>query len=245
MPNLQTFLTLLRSLLHCPIRAHLKSTMASSTVFTSAPLFLALIFITTISSEAKDFLVGGTTNAWKIPTSKTDSLNSWAEGTRFQIGDSLVWKYEAKKDSVVEVTREAYLSCNATDPISQNDEGNTTVRFERSGAFYFISGEKGHCQKGQKLIVVVLSRKSGGSASSSPSPAPMGSFDGPAIAPASGDARRIGGSSHVVGALVVLGGLVGMVRNLGYSGPSPQASWGSGFYPAGQPSPACRCFGSE
>ncbi|KAK1316316.1 hypothetical protein QJS10_CPA05g02213 [Acorus calamus] len=188
--------------------------MASSTVFTSAPLFLSLIFISTISSEAKDFLVGGTTNAWKIPTSKTDSLNSWAQGTRFQIGDSLVWKYEAKKDSVVEVTREAYLSCNATDPISQNDEGNTTVRFERSGAFYFISGEKGHCQKGQKLIVVVLSRRSGGSASSSsPSPAPMGSFDGPAIAPASGDAHRIGGSSHVVGALVVLGGLVGMDSN--------------------------------
>ncbi|KAK1316311.1 Early nodulin-like protein 1 [Acorus calamus] len=182
--------------------------MASSTVFTSAPLFLALIFISTMSSEARYFLVGGATNGWKIPNPASDSLNSWAEANRFQINDSLVWKYEAKKDSVVEVTKEAYLSCNATNPIFQNDEGNTTVRLEMSGPFYFISGEKGHCQKGQKLIVVVLSKKSGGSASSSPSPAPMGSFNGPAIAPAGSDASRRVGGGHVVGALMLVGMVV-------------------------------------
>ncbi|KAK1275611.1 Early nodulin-like protein 1 [Acorus gramineus] len=177
----------------------------------AAPLiFLTLIFITTLSSEAKDFLVGGTTNAWKIPSSPSESLNRWAESTRFQIGDSLVWKYEAGKDSVLQVTREAYLSCNTTGPVAEHGDGNTTVGLDKSGAFYFISGEKGHCEKGQKLIVVVLSKRS--SSVSSPAPAPMDS-EGPAIAPASGGAaavaaRRGGG---IVGGLVVLGGLVGLL----------------------------------
>ncbi|KAK1286975.1 Early nodulin-like protein 3 [Acorus calamus] len=177
--------------------------MASTTVSAAALLFLTLIFITTLSSEAKDFLVGGTTNAWKIPSSPSDSLNHWAESTRFQIGDSLVWKYEAGKDSVLQVTREAYLSCNTTGPVAEHGDGNTTVGLDKSGAFYFISGEKGHCEKGQKLIVVVLSKRS--SSVSSPAPAP--------IAPANGGAaavvpRRGGG---ILGGLVVLGGLVGLL----------------------------------
>ncbi|KAK1322682.1 Early nodulin-like protein 3 [Acorus calamus] len=188
----------------------------ASTV-SAAPLFLSLIFITTLSSEAKDFLVGGTTNAWKIPSSPSDSLNRWAESTRFQIGDSLgkcvyktVWKYEAGKDSVLQVTREAYLSCNTTGPVAEHRDGNTTVGLDKSGAFYFISGEKGHCEKGQKLIVVVLSKKS--SSVSSPASAPMGS-EGPAIAPARGGAVALGArrGGGIVGGLVVLGGLVGLL----------------------------------
>lgn len=45
-------------------------------------------------SEAKEILVGGKTDAWKIPSSQSDSLNQWAGSSRFRIGDSL-GKYES------------------------------------------------------------------------------------------------------------------------------------------------------
>ena len=40
-------------------------------------------------SQSKDLLVGGKTDAWKIPSSESDSLNKWAEKARFLVGDSL------------------------------------------------------------------------------------------------------------------------------------------------------------
>lgn len=57
-----------------------KRALASSLVLIS--LLLGL-------SEAKDLLVGGKLDAWKIPSSQSDSLNQWAESSRFRIGDSL------------------------------------------------------------------------------------------------------------------------------------------------------------
>ncbi|XP_022853866.1 early nodulin-like protein 3 [Olea europaea var. sylvestris] len=40
-----------------------------------------------------------------VPSS-VDEFNKWAEKTHFQIGDCLVLKYDAKADSVLEVTEE-------------------------------------------------------------------------------------------------------------------------------------------
>lgn len=57
----------------------------SRNVFVMAILFFSLLSFT----EARDHLVGGKTNSWKIPSSESDSLNRWAEKTRFLVGDSL------------------------------------------------------------------------------------------------------------------------------------------------------------
>ncbi|GMY29177.1 early nodulin-like protein 1 [Fagus crenata] len=141
-----------------------------------------LLFVLSYS-EAREIMVGGKTDAWKIPSSQSDSLNQWAEGSRFLIGDSLVWKYDSGKDSVLQVNKENYVSCNTSNPIEEYKDGNTKVKLDRSGPFYFISGSKGHCEKGQKLVVVVLSprhRYTG----ISPAPSPV-EFDGPAVAPTS------------------------------------------------------------
>ncbi|KAL7239253.1 hypothetical protein ACSBR2_005200 [Camellia fascicularis] len=43
--------------------------------------------------------------------------------------------------------------------MAEHKDDNTKVKLNRSGPFYFISGEEGHCDKGQKLIVVVMSAK--------------------------------------------------------------------------------------
>ncbi|KAE8656638.1 Endomembrane protein 70 protein family [Hibiscus syriacus] len=105
-------------------------------------------------TEAKEILVGGKPDAWKIPSSESDSLNKWAENSRFRIGDSLEYK-----------------------------DGNTKVKLDKSGPFYFISGAQGHCEQGQKLHVIVMSQKRRYTGIS-PAPSPA-EIEGPAVAPTS------------------------------------------------------------
>ncbi|KAG6625617.1 early nodulin-like protein 1 [Carya illinoinensis] len=118
-------------------------------------LLLISLFLSFI--EAREFLVGGKTNARIISASNLESLNKWAEGSRFQIRDSLVWNYDPSKDSVLQVSKKDYESCSTSSPIAVYKDGNTKVKLDRSGPFYFINGTEDHCEKGQKLATVVLS----------------------------------------------------------------------------------------
>lgn len=65
-----------------------------------------------------------------------------------------VFKY--KKDSVMEVGEGDYRLCNATHPALFSNNGNTVIKLDHSGTFYFISGASGHCEKGQKMILRVM-----------------------------------------------------------------------------------------
>ena len=113
----------------------------------------------------------------------------------------LVWKYDGGKDSVLQVTKEAYASCNASNPIAEYKDGNTKVKLEKSGPFYFISGAKGHCEQGQKLLVVVLSpRQRYTGISPAPSPAEI---ESPAVAPTSSAAALKAGFLVTLGVLVL------------------------------------------
>ncbi|AES59115.1 putative cupredoxin [Medicago truncatula] len=172
---------------------------------------LVLFVLFGCAFAAKDILLGGKTDAWKVPSSESDSLNKWASSVRFQVGDHLILKYEAGKDSVLQVSKEDYDSCNISKPIKHYNDGNTKVRFDHSGPYYYISGEKGHCEKGQKLTVVVMSLKGGSRpiVAFSPSPSPA-EVEGPAAsavapAPTSGAAVLQGGGVFVaVGVFVAM-----------------------------------------
>ncbi|KAF7806535.1 early nodulin-like protein 1 [Senna tora] len=170
-------------------------------------LTLIFVFLLISPSHGRDFLVGGTHNSWALPLPSQDSLNRWAQNQRFTIGDSLLWKYDKKSESVLEVKEENYGSCNISDPVVSYNDGDTKVDLNRSGPFYFISGSEGHCQKGLKMSVVVLSTRHGGGRISSPAPAPAPSPPdsqdeaAPAPAPHSGGVGgRLGGGG--VGELV-------------------------------------------
>ena len=56
----------------------------------TVPFVVACLVIFSSSSalEAREFLVGGTENAWKIPPSPM-ALNQWAGRNRFRVGDVL------------------------------------------------------------------------------------------------------------------------------------------------------------
>ncbi|KAG6389567.1 hypothetical protein SASPL_151038 [Salvia splendens] len=165
---------------------------------------LLLIFVSLSFSEARDHLVGGKSGAWKVPASDAESLNHWAEKSRFNIGDSLVWEYDGSKDSVLQVTKRDYVTCNTSKPIETYTGGSTKVKLPHSGPYYFISGANGNCEKGQKVIVVVISERRG-NLKISPAPSPTES-EGPAVAPApaSGAGSLSGGFLAVVlGAMLV------------------------------------------
>ncbi|XP_054820002.1 early nodulin-like protein 1 [Prosopis cineraria] len=172
--------------------------MAASSTASS----LAFLFLLFGLSAAREILVGGKTDAWKIPSSQSDTLNQWAERSRFQVGDHLVWKYDGGRDSVLQVSKEGYANCNTSNPVGEYNDGNTKVKLDRPGPFYFISGANGHCEKGQKLVVVVLTPRNR-HMGFSPAPSPA-EFEGPAVAPTSGAAAL------QVGLMAALGGVLAL-----------------------------------
>ncbi|BFG17948.1 hypothetical protein CerSpe_042220 [Prunus speciosa] len=163
---------------------------------------LLLIFLLFSFSEAREILVGGKTGSWAIPSSESQSLNKWAESSRFRVGDTLVLKYDSAKDSVLRVTKEDYANCNVSNPIEQHKDGETKLHLDQPGPFYFISGTKGHCEKGQKVIVVVMTPRKHYGISPAPSPAEV---DGPAVAPTSSATSLQGGLLVVAFGIFALG----------------------------------------
>lgn len=124
-----------------------------------------------------------------------------------------MWKYDEEKDSVLQVTKDAYINCNTTNPAANYSNGDTKVKLERSGPYFFISGSKSNCVEGEKLHIVVMSSRGGHTGGfftgSSPSPAPSPALLGaPTVAPASG-----GSASSLTRQVGVLGfvGLLAIV----------------------------------
>ncbi|XP_076948863.1 early nodulin-like protein 3 [Bidens hawaiensis] len=111
-----------------------------------------------------------------------ESYNHWAERNRFQVNDTLVFKYTKGLDSVLLVNEEAYNKCNTTNSIQTLNDENPIFKFTRSGPFFFISGHNDKCENGEKLIVVVMAVRHhkivNSSTTAPPTPAPA-----PALAP--------------------------------------------------------------
>ncbi|KAJ0496265.1 early nodulin-like protein 2 [Helianthus annuus] len=140
---------------------------------TSGCFLMAIIFffITSISSSHPyTFQVGGK-DGWTLHPS--ENYNNWAGRLRFLINDTLHFKYDGSSDSVLVVNRSDYDGCNGNNPVLKLEGGDSTFKFDRSGPFYFITGNKSNCDQGQKLIVVVLAvrnRSPPPSAATPPSP---------------------------------------------------------------------------
>ncbi|KAJ4804690.1 Early nodulin-like protein 1 [Rhynchospora pubera] len=172
--------------------------------------FLLLCLATSLflfnTAVADQYTVGGPIG-WTIPTegnAAESNYNHWALRTRFHVGDSLYFKYE--NDSVLLVSRDDYRGCETFNPVADFTDGNTTFQFDREGFFYFISGEPGHCEAGQRMIVRVMAHPG----DMSPTGAPMAS-PGPGSNPSSRHHssgatfdHRVGYGAFVAAAFMVL-----------------------------------------
>ncbi|XP_054812581.1 early nodulin-like protein 1 [Prosopis cineraria] len=123
-------------------------------------------------SGAYEFIVGGQ-KGWTVPSDPNfNPYNTWAEKSRFQIGDSLVFNYNSGQDSVLEVKSEDYSNCNTDAPIAKYTDGHTVYKFNHSGHHFFISGNRDNCLKNEKLVIVVLANRSSNNTQQAPTPAP-------------------------------------------------------------------------
>ncbi|XP_047317150.1 early nodulin-like protein 1 [Impatiens glandulifera] len=119
-----------------------------------------------------EFKVGGSVG-WTVPAdSNPVDYKHWAEKNRFQIGDTLLFTYGGSNDSVLYVTKEDYDNCTTSNPIDTFTNGYSVFKFQHSGHYYFISGNKDNCLKNEKIEVIVLADRNNKSAP--PSPAPVG-----------------------------------------------------------------------
>lgn len=153
--------------------------------FSKNSINVVFLFLTTFSSlhflsvHSFEFQVGGI-HGWVVPAANdSKNYNDWASENRFQVGDTireytmqpmhstLIHRcflilmcvcsgFKYKKDSVMEVTNEDYKRCNSTHPNFFSNTGDSVFRLDHSGAFYFISGVSGHCEKGQRMIIKVM-----------------------------------------------------------------------------------------
>ncbi|XP_048422247.1 early nodulin-like protein 1 [Pyrus x bretschneideri] len=145
--------------------------MGSERLFLSIFLVILVAALASNSSQAYKFPVGGK-DGWVLNPS--ESFNHWAERHRFQVNDTLFFKCKKGSNSVLVVAKEDYNSCNTKNPKQCLTDGDSVFKFNRSGPFFFISGNAENCQKGQKLIVVVLAvRNKTQHHTDSPSPSPV------------------------------------------------------------------------
>ncbi|XP_078151543.1 early nodulin-like protein 15 isoform X2 [Carex rostrata] len=119
----------------------------------SKATFLLVFYLFVACSHAYTFYVGGR-EGWVLHPS--ESYSDWAGRNRFQVNDTIVFKYKSGEDSVLEVSQQDFDQCNLSNPIQKMDTGDSVFKFDRSGPFFFVSGTGDRCKQGQKLVVVVL-----------------------------------------------------------------------------------------
>ncbi|KAG6535199.1 hypothetical protein ZIOFF_000161 [Zingiber officinale] len=128
--------------------------MAFSSFSSNGLAFLLLLAVALVDSARGCVFYAGGKYGWVLNPS--ESYGHWAERNRFQVNDSIVFKYKKGEDSVLVVAEQDFDSCDVSNPIRKLDGGDSRFVFERSGPFFFVSGAPGRCERGQKLAVVVM-----------------------------------------------------------------------------------------
>ncbi|XP_065026187.1 mavicyanin-like [Musa acuminata AAA Group] len=122
-------------------------------------------------SEAAVYSVGDVVG-WTILGSP--NYTAWAISKRFDMGDTIVFKYNKNFHNVLEVSKADYKACNAASPIAAYTSGNDSITLKRRGHHFFICGVPGHCSAGQKVDVRIAKRTASSAAPSvSPAASPL------------------------------------------------------------------------
>nr|XP_010907480.1 umecyanin-like [Elaeis guineensis] len=104
------------------------------------------------SSLATVHIVGD--SIWTIPLNN-DFYSNWSQNKSFNVGDSLVFRFEMGRYNVVQVSKREFDSCSAENPFRTFLIGPATVDLKEEGMLYFICSFGNYCLLGQKLSVPV------------------------------------------------------------------------------------------
>nr|GEX91093.1 early nodulin-like protein 1 [Tanacetum cinerariifolium] len=103
---------------------------------------------------------------------ESTTCNQWNERRRLQVGDTVVFTYEAEKSLEVKIKQEDYIICNAPSPVNAKkySNGYSVVKLNQTVSRYFVS-----CIieiNNDKIIVQVIADKRLTTPTSTPTPTP-------------------------------------------------------------------------
>jgi hypothetical protein len=169
-----------------------------------------------VGDHLREFHIIPTPKCFLRPRAPTQLLTmaSVASGARNESDPFAVFRYA--NDSVLLVERPAFDACNTTAPLATFNDGATTFPLDRPGFFCFISGEPGHCEQGQKLVVrVMVHLAAPGPASAPGAPGQPGHVGGrprpPGLPGATSDATTAAAAAAGVAVAAALAAFVSLV----------------------------------
>ncbi|KAJ6719201.1 hypothetical protein OIU79_006956 [Salix purpurea] len=89
-------------------------------------------------------------------TSGTVDYKQWSATKTFQVGDVIIFEYNAQFHNVMRVTHAMYRACNTSAPLATYTTGNDSITIKTRRHHFFFCGVPGHCQIGQKVDINVL-----------------------------------------------------------------------------------------
>ncbi|KAL6880592.1 hypothetical protein ACP4OV_012157 [Aristida adscensionis] len=102
-------------------------------------------------ASATDYTVGDDAG-WGPQFNKS----GWTTGKYFRVGDTLLFKYDTTKHTLVQVGKEDFLGCNVNAKSNLKNTGNDVVTLDKPGRWWFICTKQGHCAAGMNLVLDVL-----------------------------------------------------------------------------------------
>ncbi|XAR66880.1 hypothetical protein NMG60_11013249 [Bertholletia excelsa] len=129
---------------------------------------VALVAALLHATSAQEVHVVGDSLGWIVPPGGSVAYRVWADTQTFTAGDILLFNFTTGNQDVARVSKEAFDSCNATNPIWISTTGPVNFTLTYGGAYYFIGTMDKHCSLGQKLAINVT-----GASGPTTSPAPV------------------------------------------------------------------------
>ncbi|KAK6156494.1 hypothetical protein DH2020_010742 [Rehmannia glutinosa] len=115
----------------------------------------------------------GNDMGWTVPPGGDSAYRNWAAREDFELGDQIIFRWIGTHN-VVQVTREGYDNCSATNynmtlsPVHTSSP--TTFTLNSTAPHYFICTVDSHCRLGQRVTVQI------GSSAATPSLIKTGAF---------------------------------------------------------------------
>ncbi|KAK3038033.1 hypothetical protein RJ639_032012 [Escallonia herrerae] len=113
--------------------------MACKLGLATAVVVIAAALLHSVAAQ-KTHVVGDSLG-WIVPPGGPIAYETWAALYTFTVGDTLVFNFATGDQDVAMVTKEAFASCNSTNPIELKTNGPANFTLS-SGVFNFTTGEQ-------------------------------------------------------------------------------------------------------
>ncbi|KAJ0724495.1 putative Phytocyanin domain, cupredoxin [Helianthus annuus] len=116
-------------------------------------IVMAYMHVSTMVRPSLHF-VGGI-EGWVAPP-EPNYYEKWVKEEKFLKYDTALFIFDTGSHTLAEVTKEAYDTCNTTNPIYIDTWGPAAVELDTVGVHFYICTM--HCKSGQKITVDVKPR---------------------------------------------------------------------------------------